>query len=277
MAAEKKQEAKAEESQQKPQEVKKAPIKTQIKAKPPASGLMGALITWFLITFLTLIFMSLLVVIVILFDFLGIVKLRDFMPPAVLENPYVRDYLRESTIIKSSEESKIKALIHEQESAYHDMADKLKYKEISIEEKTVKLSLWEKELRDRELDIISKEKDLAKKAKDFEETKKQKVVSDESTGQFAKMYERMDPQLAADALAMLDDNQLFEIVSKMKDKKSAAIMEKLPPEKVSKVTALIKKFAQENQKPENQPGATEPGTTSETPPSNAGTTENAVK
>lgn len=247
MAVQKKQEAAAgaQQDQQKPQETKKtaAAPKQQIKKAPQGGGFMGAVITWFIITFLSVILMSLFVVIAVLFDFLGVIKIRDLLPQAVLENPYVKDYVRESTIIKSSEESKIKALIHEQESSYRDMADKLKHKEVMIEEQSVKLAQWEKDLRERELEVISKEKELVKNIKNFEEAKKQKVVSDQTMEQFSKMYERMDPQLAADALNAIEDGLLLEILSRMKDKRSALIMEKLPSEKVAAITALIKKLA----------------------------------
>ncbi|HOT75947.1 MAG TPA: hypothetical protein PK467_09180 [Candidatus Wallbacteria bacterium] len=246
MATDKKQEA-ASKEQAKQQETKKTPAAKPAAKKPPQSGFISAVITWLLIMFLSVIFMSLMAVIAVLFDFLGIIKIRDFLPQTVLENPYVKDYIRESTIIKSSEESKIKALLYEQESSYKDMAEKLKHKEVLIEEQSVKLALWEKELRERELEVINKEKELLKGIKNFEEAKKQKIVSDQTMEQFSKMYERMDPQLAADALGPLEDSLLLEILSRMKEKKSALIMEKLPPEKVSKITALIKQLAKVEQ------------------------------
>lgn len=251
MPTEKKQEAAAGKDQAKPQEVKKTPASKPQAKKPPQGGFISAVITWFLISFLSVLLMSLFVVIAVLFDFLGIIRIRDFLPRTVLENPYVKDYIRESTIIKSSEKSKIKALLYEQESSYKDMADKLKHKEVSIEEQSVKLSMWEKELRERELEVISKEKELIKNIKGFEEAKKQKVVSDQTLEQFSKMYERMDPQLAADALGALEDSLLLDLLARMKEKKSALIMEKLPPEKVSRITTLIKQLA----KVEPPPGA----------------------
>lgn len=211
------------------------------KVQPPQRSIIGTIFSWLMVGFLGIIFMALLGVIVILFDFLGIMRVRDYLPAAWLESGYVKDYVREAEIIKASEESKIKALIHEQESSYKDLSETLKRKEIVAEEKLVKLSIWEKELRDRELDVVGKEKELAKKLKEFEDKKTQRVSSEQSIEQFAKVYERMDPQLAADALLKLDDYFLFEIISKMKDKKGALILEKLPSEKVLKITEMIKK------------------------------------
>jgi flagellar motility protein MotE (MotC chaperone) len=274
MAVQKKQEAPGAGEQAKAQETKKtsAAPKPQAK-KPQQSGFLGALMTWFLIALLSVILMALFVVIAVLFDFLGVIKVRDFLPQTVLENPYIKDYIRESTIIKSSEESKIKALIYEQESSYKDMADKLKHKEVMVEEQSVKLSQWEKDLRERELEVISKEKELIKNLKNFEEAKKQKIVSEQTMEQFAKMYERMDPQLAADALNGIENPLLLEILSRMKDKRSALIMEKLPSDKVAAITALIKQLAKveppdraENasgqgvpESPETAPGGSETG------------------
>ncbi len=242
MPTEKTQDAAGKE-QVKSQDAKKTPVSKQQIKKAPQSGFLSALITWFIISFLSVLLIFLFAVIAVLFDFLGIIKIRDFLPRTVLENPYVKDYIRESTIIKSSEASKIKALIYEQESSYKDMADKLKHKEVAIEEQSVKLSLWEKELRERELEVISKEKTLVENIKKFEDAKKQKIVSDQTLDQFSKMYERMEPQLAADALVALEDGLLLDILSKMKEKRSALIMEKLPSDKVSKITTLIKQLS----------------------------------
>lgn len=223
------------------------------KKAQSSSGIISTIFTWFTIFFLSLILLSLFLVIAILFDFLGIIKIRDLLPQSLLEHPYVKEYIRESTIIKSSEESKIKALIYEQETSYKDMMDKLKHKEIMIEEQTLKLAQWEKELRERELEIISKQKELQIQIKEFEELKKQKNISDQTIEQFAKMYERMEPQIAAEALNSVENELLLEILSKMKDKRSAAILEKLPPDKVAQITTLIKQIKnnQNNKTPLN--------------------------
>ena len=266
MAAEKKGGASASEKTK--EETKPQPPKSSgggakgRKAQPQQRSIIGTIFSWLMVFFLGIVFMALLGVIVVIFDFLGIMRVRDYLPAAWLESPYVKDYVREAEIIKASEESKIKALIHEQESAYKELSETLKRKEITAEEKLVKLSIWEKELRDRELDVIGKEKELDRKLKEFESAKMQRVSSTQSMEQFAKVYERMDPQLAADALLKLDDYFLFEIISKMKDKKGALILEKLPSDKVLKITEMIKK--------------TPPGGTSEVGLKPPGTTETAL-
>jgi len=239
MATEKKQaEAQAQAPPKKEEgKSKSAPIPKQVKV--PRPGLTQTFFTWILIAFLSFIFTSLLVVIVILFDFLGIINIRDLLPKSVVENPYVKDYIRDANMIKSSEKTQLKYLIKEQDSSYKELSDKLKHKEITVEEKIVKLSMWEKELRDRELDVIAKETVLAKKLSEFEEQKKLKIGSDQALDQFSRVYERMDPQLAADALSRIDDDMLIKIFTKMKDKKSAAILEKMPADKVTKLTRQI--------------------------------------
>ncbi|HNY12477.1 MAG TPA: hypothetical protein PKK26_12870 [Candidatus Wallbacteria bacterium] len=212
-------------------------ISKQIKV--PRPGLTQTFFTWILIAFLSFIFTSLLVVIVILFDFLGIINVRDLLPKSVVENPYVKDYIRDANMIKTSEKNQLKSLIKEQDSSYKELSDKLKHQEVTVEEKIVKLSMWEKELRDRELDLIQKETALAKQVNEFEEQKKLKIGADQALDQFSKVYERMDPQLAADALSKIDDEMLIKIFTKMKEKKSAAILEKMPADKITKLTERI--------------------------------------
>lgn len=253
MATEKKADAAKDPKNQQQQQADERARTQKSILKPAKKGAISSFVSWLMVLFLSMIFFALLLVIVVLFDFLGIIRVRDVLPGSLLENNYVKAYIRESNLIKNSEENKIKALISEQESSYQELSEKIKHKEVNIDEKLTKLSLWEKELRDRELDIIAKEKTLAQKTREFEEAKKQKNISDQTLDQFSRVYERMDPQLAAEALGRLDDQLLIDIISRMKEKKGALILEKLPANKVSKITEEIKRIAVEKTRLSQEP------------------------
>lgn len=105
----------------------------------------------------------------------------------------------------------------------------------------VKDPLLKKSLADAKVNFTKLRKDIEKKSREIQQLKLMVNVKKDSLHKAwlkstVKLYESMDPQIAAKLIEKISDNEAKEIIYTMKNQKAAEILSYLKPEKVITLT-----------------------------------------
>ncbi len=105
----------------------------------------------------------------------------------------------------------------------------------------VKDPMLKKSLADAKVNFTKLRKDIEKKSREIQQLKLTVKVKKDSLHKAwlkstVKLYESMDPQIAAKLIEKISDNEAKEIIYTMKNQKAAEILSYLKPEKVITLT-----------------------------------------
>jgi len=209
---------------------------------------IGTLILFF-------IFLALLSSVFLLFDFVGAINIHKYFPDSLLEYKIVKEYVKRVDLMKLSDQDQIKELMGEQQKMYDSKINELKSIEHDIEIKRKgitkiikKFELKKKDLSSKEVEINTKKEELKKLEKEIDAKKKQLEIlqnNEESyndkVSRMAKVYEKMEPQSAAKILEQMSPILLSDIISNMKEKSAAAILNFIDPKKGVEILKRNKK------------------------------------
>ncbi|MDD2715499.1 MAG: hypothetical protein PHW04_06350 [Candidatus Wallbacteria bacterium] len=154
-------------------------------------------------------------------------------------------YLKNLTLLSLSDPDQLKEIMHEQQQLFDEKISKLKLQEQEIELKKNQLLALEEQfkknqgnLTSREVEINCKEQEL--RSQEIKIDAKRKALSESEQSlldyqnkvlRMTKIFEKMESASAAKILETLDPILLSDVISKMKDKKAAEILQNLSLEK----------------------------------------------
>lgn len=227
------------------------------EARPAKAGLL----TWLLILVLTGILAALVLALSFVFDYLGVIDLRRHLPESVRRNPAVRDYLDEASLIAASDEEKVRFYRQRMEIEFERAQQEIKRREFQLEHRRDEIDRREKATRE---DLALRQKALAEeesrlkslyqaklddlatrevslRSREIEFGVKLDALLDTSEAQLAerveslaKVYERMEPLVAADNLSRVAPEIALQVLLTIQPRKSARILERMNPEASAK-------------------------------------------
>lgn len=197
---------------------------------------------FYIFLFLLLILGISMLVLVILMDFIGIVDVKKDIPNQIKNNRFVQMYLEKSKMLKMTEEERIKygieserKLIAERKSMIEEEFKRFKALQNDIVEDRKNLENLRIELKDREDQIVRKEKDFESKIEQFN-------IHKERLSKIVELIEKMDSLQSAALVQTLDENLTVMVFLKLKVKTAARILSMLSPEKAREITKLIDSY-----------------------------------
>ena len=155
----------------------------------------------------------------------------------------------EDNDVKNGNDQSIK---NEKELSFDNDVSPIYKKEIKIEiEKLKRLRIEvEKKIKEDQklLQKIKEEREkLRKEREEFEKFIKQ--VESERYKKLAKVFEKMDPELAGDKLSKMKDPKIAAyIIYNMKDRKAGEILNYVDPKMVDKITKILTDIKRKNKK-----------------------------
>jgi flagellar motility protein MotE (MotC chaperone) len=190
------------------------------------------------IFFLTTIFGILLVATIILFDYVGIINLKDKLSENVKKNVLVQSYLKKANLNLMPEEMRIKEWLERQADAYNNQKEILKKMESNINKEREKFLVLQKEIFDLSVEVNKRNDELEKNIKEFDEKQKQYLKEEETIDKTVKIYEKMDAETASKVIIKLPHEMQLKIFLKMRDKTAAEILNFYQPEVAANIIKL---------------------------------------
>ncbi|MDD5091556.1 MAG: hypothetical protein PHQ23_11650 [Candidatus Wallbacteria bacterium] len=195
------------------------------------------------------VFFSLAVTTALLFDYIGVVNVRQFIPESFKQYNPVRTYLRQASLMGLSDQEQIKELMKEKQEMLDGKILELKMMERQLELKQQGIATLEDRFRTKKIELDSREAEINSK---IEQMKKMESMLDEKNreaelieaealsqkdriARLSRIYERMEAESAAKILDNLDVEILSEILTGMKEKKAAEILNFMAPDKSARV------------------------------------------
>lgn len=209
------------------------------------------LLTIMQIFLLSGILLTLMLATAMVFDYLGILPLRERLPGWVKNRPWMKEYIIDANLLQATDVEKIKTYRHELEVRYEQLQADVKKRELLLELRSEKLDSREQVLRDfeakfnteyevmlsvldsREVQLIAREEAVGIREKQRQD---RKAEYDRSIETMARVYEKMEPRIAADAIARLDVEDARKIILSLAPNKSAKILNFVPADVLQQLT-----------------------------------------
>lgn len=185
-------------------------------------------------------------------DYTGLVNIRDRLPDSVASNDMVKKYIDAADYAQMTPSQKHKRLMAEEERQFRLQQQKLARIKDELDNTLVEMAEAQKKMEQererfeqREAEF-SKEREQYEKMKEDQEQLKQDIAQEEADQliyeeklqQLVKIYERMEPEKAAEVFNNMTEKLARDLLFNMKDKKAAAIMDLMNPDAAAAIAQL---------------------------------------
>jgi flagellar motility protein MotE (MotC chaperone) len=230
-------------------------LRNGIRGKSPFNGGKnrrgGVLVTGLTILLLLAILFLLLIATAFVFDYLGIIPMREHLPKWALDVPMVKEYVLEADLLSANDVEKVKAYRHQLEVKYEELRKRIKRREFQMERRLDEMNDKEKKLRSQ-MEEFNKEYEVRLQilaSKEIELNERESILNTSEVAKkrkndeyknkiaaIAKVYEKMEPRVAADALSRLDIEEARTIIMLLPANKSAKILNFVDADVIQKLT-----------------------------------------
>jgi flagellar motility protein MotE (MotC chaperone) len=163
----------------------------------------------------------------------------------------VKEYVLEADLLSANDVEKVKAYRHQLEVKYEELRKRIKRREFQMERRLDEMNDKEKKLRSQ-MEEFNKEYEVRLQilaSKEIELNERESILNTSEVAKkrkndeyknkiaaIAKVYEKMEPRVAADALSRLDIEEARTIIMLLPANKSAKILNFVDADVIQKLT-----------------------------------------
>ncbi|GEM_PF-4766206 len=164
----------------------------------------------------------------VLFDYIGIINIKPYIPAILRRYKVVQDYVEMSELLHKTPEEKFRELVKRQEKLYKEKLKKLREFENKLIKEREFLKEKESKLREREQALADRERKLNELEKNLKALQNELINEKEAFQKLALSLKKVDPPKAADILVRLNPVKSKKLLMLVDSKTVAQILNSLP-------------------------------------------------
>lgn len=185
--------------------------------------------------FLIIVLLAVIFGILYMLEKIGMIDISNYIMPQIVKIPYIGSYFAPKIVTGG--------MLKEEELTQVEMS--LNNREKALADKEKALKIWEDKLKQKETELNGKEQDIFLREQAEKRRKEEEDNKDKKLNQMAFYYKNMKPADAARKLELLDAILAADILNRIPEKTTIAIiLSKMSDEKSKEITRFMIKSEQ---------------------------------